>query len=54
MAALDLLVRVHERTADACGDLAADRRLARAHEADEGEVLAERAYVAADHGIRST
>ncbi len=52
--ALDLLVRVDERAADARGDVATDRRLPRAHEADESEVLAERAYVAADHGIRST
>ena len=46
---LDLLVRVDERTVREVRELAAERRLPRAHEADEREVLVYRA----DHGMRS-
>ena len=35
---LELAVEVDERTAEPVGDLGADRRLARAHEADQREV----------------
>src|SRR3954469_18488179 len=48
-ALLDLLVRVDERAVREPRELAADRRLPRPHEADEGEVLVYRA----DHGMRS-
>ena len=46
---LDLLVGVDERTVHEPRELAAERRLPRAHEADEREVLVYRA----DHGMRS-
>jgi hypothetical protein len=52
VALLDLLVRVDERPADPLRDLAADGRLPRPHEADQGEVLSERPYLG-DHGMRS-
>ena len=48
-APLDLLVGVDERAPGQPRELAAERRLPRAHEADEGEVLVYRA----DHGMRS-
>ena len=48
----DLLVGIHERSLCEAGDLAADRGLPRPHEADEGEVLAERPYLG-DQSIRS-
>ena len=49
---LDLLVSVDERAARCLRDLLPHRRLARPHEADEGDVLADRAY-RGDHGMRS-
>ena len=52
MTALDLAIEVDEAAAAEPGHLCADGRLARAHEADEREVLAERAYLG-DQSIRS-
>ena len=52
VAALDLAVEVDERASALPGDLLADRRLARAHEADEREVPPERTYLG-DQSIRS-
>ncbi len=53
MTPLDLGVDVEERSLGEPRDLAPDRRLARAHEADERDVLPERAYLG-DHGMRLT
>jgi hypothetical protein len=49
---LKLAIEIDEAPAAEPGHLCADRRLARAHEADEREVFAERAY-RGDQSIRS-
>jgi hypothetical protein len=52
VAPLDLTIEVDERPAAEAGNLLADRRLPRAHEADEGEMSLERPY-RGDQSIRS-
>jgi hypothetical protein len=54
MPLLDLLVEIDELTLREASNLPSNCRLARPHEADEGDVLAKSGYVLADHGIRST